>query len=549
MDSDPRQMNPAHRWSEVGLLFALWFFHSTGNFWWLKVDTRPPFSDMAGHAVTTLRVASWAWRQIAVDGRVLQTFAEIRPYPPVLYITSLPFVWLVSPAVDAMLIVNILYFGLLIFSTYGIGRLAAGGRCGLLAAFLVSMYPIVYGLSRFYLADVALTAVTTFAVFCIFWSDCFRHRLPSLVLGVAIAVGVLTKWTFIVFLLGPLAIAVYVALCHPTRARLTNLLVAGVLALVLGLPWYVINLEPLREFLQFNRFQAAPKEGEVAVWTVASWLYYLRELLNQQVLLPFALLAGVGTLLALRRFKTNAHLLMLLAWIVIGYVASTLYINKDTRYVIPYLPALALLTAIGLVQIRQVMVKRVGLALIVLYALLQYAGLTVGLSDKLAGIPQFIRWSQEPLPVTLYAESVHLAGPPRSENWQVDAILDALVADAGTLPAQAPHKQLLVVPNTNWFDAQAFAYSKWRDRLFLDVTFVTGIVEIDSASVLQQSDYVVTKSGDVGWDFALQDAAEVTARLLDPNSALRAEFELLAEFPLPDNSTAQLFRHIHKSQE
>lgn len=541
--------NAGRRWLETGLLVALWLLHSAGNLWWSMVDTRPPFSDMAGHAVATLRIASWPWRQALMDGSLFGWLLDVHPYPPFFYMTALPLVWFVSPTLDAMLAINVVYLGVLIFSTYGIGRLAVGGRCGLLAAFLVSMYPIVYGLSRLYLADVALTAVTTFAVFCIFWSDSFRHRLPSLVLGIAIAVGVLTKWTFIVFLLGPLAIAVYVALRHPTRARLTNLLVAGVLALAFGLPWYVNNLEPLREFLQFNRFQAAPKEGEVAVWTAASWLYYLRELLNQQVLLPLALLAGAGTLLALRRCKANAYLLMLLAWIVIGYVASTLYINKDTRYVIPYLPALALLTAIGLVHIRQVIVKRVGLALIVLYALLQYGGLTVGLSDKLAGIPQFIRWSQEPLPVTFYAESVHLAAPPRSENWQVDAILDALVADAGTLPAKAPRKQLLVVPNTNWFDAQAFTYAKWRDRLFLDVTFVTGIVEIDSASVLQQSDYVVTKSGNVGWEFALQDAAEVTAQLLDPNSALRAEFELLAEFPLPDNSTAQLFRHTHKSQE
>jgi hypothetical protein len=107
----------------------------------------------------------------------------------------------------------------------------------------------------------------------------------------------------------------------------------------------------------------------------------------------------------------------------------------------------------------------------------------------------------------------------------------------------------LVVPTADFFDPQSFGYVKWRDRLLLDVTLVTGIVKVDSASVLRHSDYVVTKSGDLGWDFALQDAEEITVQLLDPNSALRAEFELLAEFPLPDNSMAQLFRHIHQIPE
>jgi hypothetical protein len=541
--------NPSRPWIktglEMGLVLALWLLHCAANFWWIRVDTRPPYSDMAGHAIATLRIASWPWRQALMDGSLLGWLLDIHPYPPFFYMTALPLVWFVSPTVDTMLVVNMLYFGLLIFSTYGIGRLAVGGRCGLLAAFLVSMYPMLYGLSRLYLTDVALAAMTTFAVFCIFWSDSFRHRLPSLVLGGTIALGVLTKWTFIVFLLGPLAIAVYLALRHPTRARLINLVVAGVLALAIGLPWYLHNLEALREFLQFNRFQAAPQEGETAVWTMASWLYYLSELVNQQLLLPFTLLFGAGTLLALRRCKANAYLLMFVAWIVIGYIASTLYINKDSRYTLPYLPAMALLSAIGFVQIRQVMVKRVGLVLIVLYALLQYSGLTVGLSNKVAWMPEFIRSSQGPLAVTLYAESVHVAGPPRSENWQVDAIVEALLADLKKQPAQESRTEVVVVPNTNWFDTQAFSYVRWRDRLFLNVSEVTGIVEVDSASALQQSDYVVTKSGDLGWDFALQDAEEITVQLLDPNSALRAEFELLAEFPLPDNSTAQLFRHNH----
>lgn len=538
----------ARRRLEMILPALLWLLHCAGNFWWLKVDTRPPFSDMAGHAIFTLRIATWPWRQLIAEGRLIEWLLGVQPYPPFFYVSALPFVWFVWPTTDAMLAVNALYFGLLIFSTYGIGRLAVGRQAGLLAAFLVSMYPILYGLSRLYLVDLALTAMTAFAVFCLFWSDSFRRRGPALLLGAAIGVGVLCKWTFAVFLVGPLAVAVYLTLRHATRARLINLFAAGALALLIGLPWYLYNLEPLREFLAFNRFQAAPKEGEVAVWTLASWLTYLRDLLNQQLLLPFALLFALGTVLALRRCHFNSYLLMLLLWIVAGYVASTLFINKDTRYTMPYLPALALLSAIGFVQIRGLLLRRVGLALIVTYALVQYAGLTFGLSSYLPGLPTHIYWPLGQMPVTFYAETVHVASPPRAENWQLDQILAKLMDDvAGRNELEHPI-QLLVVPTTDSFDAQTFTYGVWRDRLPLEVSLVTGILEVDSESTLQRSDYVVTKSGDVGWDFVLQDAERITMELLDADSALRAEFELLAEFPLPDGSMAQLFRH-HKVLE
>ena len=539
-------ISPARRWRELGLLLALWLWHGAANFWWLNVDTRQPYSDMAGHAITTLRLASWPWRQLVMDGGIVRELLHVNPYPPFFYMTALPFVWFVSPSADAMLMVNVLYLGLLIFATYGIGRLAVGGRAGLLAAFLVSMYPLIYGLSRQYLADVALTAVTAFAVFCLFWSASFQRRWPSLILGVTIGVGVLTKWTFIVFLLGPLAIAVYLTLRQATWPRIINLLLAGAISLVIGLPWFLTNLEPLQAFLEFNRVLAAPQEGEAPIWTVASWIYYLRELTNQQMLLPFFLLFVGGVVLTLRRCRVNPYLWMLVAWIVVGYVASTLFINKDTRYTMPYLPAFALLTAIGLVQIRQAVIQRVGLALIVGYALVQFAGLTVGLSPHVAGMPARVGWTFGALPVALYAEGVHIADPPRAEEWQVESILAAVMADAtdhDTANIDLP-LNVLMVPTMAAFDAQTFTYAKWRDRLPMEISLVTGILTVDSERVVAQSDYVVTKTGDLGWDFVLQDAGTLTAQLLDATSPLATQFELIAEFPLPDGTNALLFRHL-----
>jgi hypothetical protein len=92
-------------------LLALWLLHCVGNAWWIKSDTRLPYSDMAGHAITTLRMASWAWLHLLVNGGFVQTLLSVNPYPPFFYITTLPLVWLAGPSVDVMLVVNLLYMG------------------------------------------------------------------------------------------------------------------------------------------------------------------------------------------------------------------------------------------------------------------------------------------------------------------------------------------------------------------------------------------------------------------------------------------------------
>jgi hypothetical protein len=160
-----------------------------------------------------------------------------------------------------------------------------------------------------------------------------------------------------------------------------------------------------------------------------------------------------------------------------------------------------------------------------------------------------LEWYVGPLPLAIYSEQIHIASPARSEEWQIDAILEAVrqeieTESAGESPNIAPPPQLLVVPSATYFEPQAYIFSALRDRLRVEITSVTGIVEIDSARVIEQADYVVTKSGDLGWDFVLQEAEALTVALLDPTSPLGARFTRMAEFPLPDGSVALLFRQV-----
>ncbi len=151
-------------WITRGLLVALWLGHVVVNFLWLKVDTRPPFWDTAGHAMAALRIARLPF--VADFPSTIQGLLAVNVggYPPLVYMISAPLALLFWPAADVLLGANALFLGILLLSTYGIACAFGGQRDGLLAAFIVSMYPIIYGLTRHYLLKVPLVAVESLLV-------------------------------------------------------------------------------------------------------------------------------------------------------------------------------------------------------------------------------------------------------------------------------------------------------------------------------------------------------------------------------------------------
>ena len=107
---------------------------------------------------------------------------------------------------------------ILLLSLYGIGekRLYGTTRAGLLAAFLGSMSPFLFSMAHYTYIDYALTAmITPGSVLASMRTEGFRSVWFSVLFGVALGLGMLYKWTPVLFVSGPLLLVVIRMACEP----------------------------------------------------------------------------------------------------------------------------------------------------------------------------------------------------------------------------------------------------------------------------------------------------------------------------------------------
>ena len=243
------------------LLVSLGAFHIANN--WIYVSKRVTIRgwDRPAHLVRTLiyndilqelsprslfEAMTWSWNR-----------------PPLRHLTAVPFYRLFGVSTDVALMSNAVYVAILLFSVYGIGKRMYGRSTGLFAAFLVSTYPVLFGISRLSYVDYALTAMVALTFYFLVRTERFEHRRPSILLGLTLGLGALTKWPVMAFVAAPV---VYVAVRSRALWQIKKDLLVGrstsstwqrilvspaahaVASLVINAAWYVPNWDRLSNF-------------------------------------------------------------------------------------------------------------------------------------------------------------------------------------------------------------------------------------------------------------------------------------------------------------
>jgi len=100
---------------------------------------------------------------------------------------------------------NVLYFAILIWSIYRIGTACQSRLTGLLAATLVSFFPEIYGVSTKWTPDFPCISFVALSLCFLFQCDFFRSRKYSLLFGLCAGLGMLFKFQAVIFIIGPSA--------------------------------------------------------------------------------------------------------------------------------------------------------------------------------------------------------------------------------------------------------------------------------------------------------------------------------------------------------
>ena len=337
------------------------------NFAWLSYDTTPPQWDGAAHLLSAMRFrelfASLLHGNFEAEGgfvELLWRFVHVnqRHYPPLFPLIA----GLVSPgeSLRSLIMVNSLFLMVLVFSVYQLGLRLHSRLAGLLSAALVLAYPIAFRLSRQFMLDYAVLAVTALSGCLLLASDEFRRPRATYLFGISAGLGMLTKPVYASFILAPALYTLSRVLIGARRpreraARLRDLARLGLALLLGGLLaslWYVPNWRSVRAAMgETSQFNAIGFD----VFDVNALTYYFNILVSDQIGLPFTALLIFG-LVVLRRRLPPAEFGFLLSWLVGLYVLSTLAVYKGTRQDIAILVPVCLISGIavaGLTRFRK----------------------------------------------------------------------------------------------------------------------------------------------------------------------------------------------------
>lgn len=318
------------------ILLAI-FFSVIYAYFIIKSDLQIPLhTDEARHLVAGLKY------YYLLTNPSPEIFRELlkasKAYPPLLYFSSAILASLFGVSRTIFVETNIIYFLIMIFSVYFIGKKIGNRKIGLLSAFILSVFPMIFGMSRSFMLEFSLTAMVSFSICCLLYAEGFTNKKYSLLFGLSLGLGMLTKWTFPIFLIGPFSCL----LLTMDKKGIKNLLYALMLGLLVSSLWYLpyaINTSINERLVyELNSFW----------YSLDGFLFYLQSIFYQ--ISPFFLifLLIILPLIIRKRFTGKS---VIFSWVLLPYIILTAINTKWAHYIMPVLPAIALILAIGIYKV------------------------------------------------------------------------------------------------------------------------------------------------------------------------------------------------------
>ncbi|MBF0331189.1 MAG: glycosyltransferase family 39 protein [Candidatus Omnitrophica bacterium] len=434
----------------VCLSLSLIVFYGLVNLCWLKLNLYPYGPDEFNHLSISFAYYRALLTGLPVFGSAC--FDASGHWPPLYHIVAafayLPFGF--SYVLAVML--NMVYFTVLLGSVYFIGQRVFDKKTAALSLVCLSFYPAVFISSRVFNPDFALMAAVALAVALLIASDGLSRGKTTLWLGIVCGLGMLVKWTFLLFMAGPFLMVVLEqatrAKADPVQDRLwrRNVIVAFVAGASMALAWYIPNAPLLVKRVevfywdmghvstQLNA-QLGNMHRSESTFQFSKLFQQTLLLINEGVTLPFFLLLMAGAFLCWRERDKCWGLFL---WALIPYGVLSLSYQQDIRFLLPALPALALITAGGVRHVRARALRAFLWAAVVAVGAGQFFYVSFYSADNQAPLSALVSPSGvHPFYYAARPQDGARRGPPWQEDWHFAQVAEILRA------AKAPYDRRL----------------------------------------------------------------------------------------------------------
>jgi 4-amino-4-deoxy-L-arabinose transferase-like glycosyltransferase len=375
--------------NHIGTLFLVCTFVvlSASTIKWTIDDKTPPAWDCADHISAGYDFYSPLARG-SLRGFVQEFFVEPHYYAPFVHLVSALIFLLFGVSRLTGIGVNFISLAVLLYSVNWMSRSlysqsikpvdgepavtgveqtstegeqqAATTAMAVLAALLTVCYHFSAWLLHDAFLDYPLMAIVAASFALLIKAGDFLSLKDAALFGVAAGFGMLTKQTFLFFLFLPAIYITLRVLWSRNLKAVLNLTIAGVIIAAISAIWYAPHLKEVIDIYKVNR-EAAINENEAPLYSIMSNLYYAHGVISPQIQLPLGILFFGGLIYSLVRRRKESRMLYL--WIVSGLAAFTMVANKDLRYTVPILPAVAMLSVCWVGDLRFDVKKKLNFAL------------------------------------------------------------------------------------------------------------------------------------------------------------------------------------------
>ena len=286
---------------------------------------------------------------------------------------------LVGQVPQATRLVSVLAHGALIFQAHDLGRhLGRSSQAGLWSALLCATSPMVFGWCRLDYREPML-AVMVLAGIQLMVRVRPTRTLPMVLLGVLLALGVMTKPTYVVFMCVP---GIWFLLRHVRGVGAA----ARVLAMLATM---AVVLTPWLRHVGHELIFVYPKMATSAPGAeVTEKLIYYLWLPGVLPLVLLATLSAVG--LALWTSVDRWEVLLLAGTVLLSLLLFFVVFDRWSRYIVPLLPPAAVLVGVATARLQGRLPRRAGnvigallaTALLVMVGLLSVCGLESNRLDR-----------------------------------------------------------------------------------------------------------------------------------------------------------------------
>jgi hypothetical protein len=392
-----------------------------------------------------------------------------------------------------------------------------------------------------YKLDLPLTAMVALSIWLIVKTQNFSSFLFSILAGICFGLGMLTKWTFLFFVLGPLCYTCLIAVgwnraesLHYISAgrAMKNILVFTAAAVVTFGPYYFPILGVLISKTMYY-YSSVLAGGPKELFSLASVAFYPIQLW-QSMIGPLGLLLFIWGAIALAISSERSKTFLLIC-LVVPYLIFTFVIeNKHARYMMPWLPLIALTMAFGL---------------------------RILFSEKLHPFMAEMGRFVGPIVVVIFAlilaQQNDLLKESISEdskvNWRIDEIVsfvaDDMRSDGHTNPFSQQPRYMGVIPDHRYVNGQTISYYAAKRELPLNVIKLQnyrGTAYEEFAATFDRYDYLLSKDSQNIWNASFQESFDQMDALLRSRVG---SFNKIMTFDAPDGSTINLFKKIESERD